>query len=83
MDEEKYSFQQISRASGMDVQTLERNRRNMGMIWDPKGYTLAQVERMTRGCALPTEKDLAGGRSNKVRVLNNLLREGRKNGGGW
>ena len=70
---ERYSFQQISKVIGVPVQDLERMRRNQGMIWDPKGYTLEQVKQMTGGCRLRDRREMAGCRSRKALALYDLL----------
>lgn len=72
-EETRYTFEQISRATGVSVQRLEERRRSLGLTWHPKGYTLSEVEQMVSGCALPLEHDMVGCRSKKAAELYRLL----------
>lgn len=46
MAEMRFAFHQISLATGIDMQLLERRRHQRGMIWQKDGYTLDEVKEM-------------------------------------
>ena len=47
--ETRYSFDQISKVSGIAVYRLEERRRQLRVDWHPKGYTLEEVKKILCG----------------------------------
>jgi len=66
---ERYTFAQISRATGVDVQTLEHRRRNKGLLWQPGGYTMAEICVMLGSVQTVPREEMDGCRSAKTKVL--------------
>lgn len=75
MDDVRYSFEQISRATGIKVYILEKWRGYKGIVWHPKGYTLAEVRKMISSCGLVDPEVIAKTRSKKAKELYRLLSE--------
>ena len=75
MDDMRYSFEQISRATGINVYSLEIWRGYKGIVWHPKGYTLAEVRKMISSCGLVDPEVIAKTRSKKAKELYRLLSE--------
>ena len=49
MNDTRYSFDQIHTVSGIAVYRLEERRRQLGVSWHPKGYTVGEVNRILCG----------------------------------
>lgn len=75
MDDVRYSFEQISRVTGIEVYRLESKRRQAGLAWHPKGFLLDEVRKMIRGCGLVDPEVIAKTRSEKSKELYRLLSE--------
>lgn len=58
MNETRYSFDQISKVCGIPDYQLERRRRELGMVWQPKGYTVEEVKQMLGGVRLPSREKI-------------------------
>lgn len=52
MDETRYSFDQISKASGIERYLLEERRKQAGVPWHAKGYTVEEVIEILQGATL-------------------------------
>ena len=49
MDETRYTFDQISKVSGIAVYRLEERRRMLAVMWHPKGYGLKEIKKILCG----------------------------------
>ena len=49
MDGTRYMFDQISKVSGIAVYRLKERRRQLGVDWHPKGYSLKEVKKILCG----------------------------------
>ena len=72
----RYRFDQISKVSGIAVYRLEERRRQMGVDWDAKGYTLAEVKKILCGHPL-IERSTINPRAYKaLELYDRLTKEG-------
>ena len=70
----RYSFEQISKVSGITVYRLEERRRQLGVEWHPKGYTVEEVTRIL--CWHPLlEREKINPRAYKALELHDRLTE--------
>lgn len=70
----RYSFAQIAKVVGVDVQTLERWRRTRAVWWHPKGYTLEEVRVIIGMHPLLEQEAIENCRSAKAKALWQLLK---------
>lgn len=56
MDETRYSFEVLDKVSVYPVDFMERRRRNLGISWHPKGYTLEEARAILGGSIKPRNK---------------------------
>lgn len=75
MEETRYSFDQISKVSGIDVYVLERKRRASSMAWQPKGYTVEEIKQMLGSAPLLRREEI-NPRAYKALVLWEQLTKG-------
>lgn len=75
MAEIRFAFHQISLATGIDVQLLERRRRQRGMTWKKDGYTLDEVKEMINPYTPIKKEEVDHCRSVKAKELYTLLNE--------
>ena len=68
MDGTRYSFDQISKVSGIAVYRLEARRRQLRVDWHPKGYTVEEVKKILCGASL-LERDKINPRAYKALEL--------------
>ena len=74
MNDTRYSFDQIHTVSGIAVYRLEERRRQLGVSWHPKGYTVEEVNRILCGHPL-LEREKINPRAYKALELHERLTE--------
>lgn len=75
IQEKRYSFAQISKVVGEDVQTLEKWRRNHNVWWHPKGYTVQEVRQIIGSPPLMEREAVENFRSPKAKELYAMLKK--------
>jgi hypothetical protein len=75
MHETRYSFAHIAKVVDLDVQNLEKRRRNTHVWWNPKGYTLEEVKKIIGTLPLMEREAVENCRSPKAKALYALLKK--------
>lgn len=75
MDGTRYSFDQISKVSGIAVYRLEERRRQLGVFWHPKGYTVEEVNRILCGHPLLKRAEINPRAFKALELLDRLTGE--------
>ena len=76
MEETKYSFDQISKVTGLSVHRLETRRRICGVAWHPKGYTVAEIKEILIGCPLLERAKINPRAFKALELYDRLTKEG-------